>query len=256
MRRTIIAGNWKMHKTVPEAVGFARELKIKSIAFNNIDIVICPTFTTLVPVWDIIRDSKIKLGAQNIHWAEQGAFTGEVSASMIETCGCSFVIIGHSERRQLFGETDGIINKKLKRALTTKLIPIFCVGETLEQRKSKKTEQVIDAQIRLGLDGINIEVIKRVIIAYEPVWAIGTGETATPEQAEEVHSYIRQLIANLYNYEIAENLRIQYGGSVKPTNAKELLSQKDIDGALIGGASLEIESFIEIIKIAEIINLE
>lgn len=245
-----------MHKTVPEAVGFARELKIKSIAFNNIDIVICPTFTTLVPVWDIIRDSKIKLGAQNIHWAEQGAFTGEVSASMIETCGCSFVIIGHSERRQLFGETDGIINKKLKRALTTKLIPIFCVGETLEQRKSKKTEQVIDAQIRLGLDGINIEVIKRVIIAYEPVWAIGTGETATPEQAEEVHSYIRQLIANLYNYEIAENLRIQYGGSVKPTNAKELLSQKDIDGALIGGASLEIESFIEIIKIAEIINLE
>lgn len=251
MRRLIIAGNWKMNKTVPEAITFARELKVKTIGINNVDIVICPTFPALLPVHDIIKDSKIKLSAQNIHWEEKGAFTGEVSAAMIEATDCSFVIIGHSERRQYFGETNEIINKKLKRVLSTKLSPIFCVGETLEERKSGKTRQVVDAQVRIGLGGIDSENIQRIIIAYEPVWAIGTGETATPAQAEEVQSHIRELISSLYRDEIAEQLRIQYGGSVNPSNAEELLKQENIDGALIGGASLDVHSFLEIIKIAE-----
>ena len=239
-----------MNKTVPEAVSFARELKLKTIVFNKVDIIICPPFTALMPVFEIIKDSKIKLGAQNIHWEEKGAFTGEVSTSMIETTGCSFVIIGHSERRQYFAESNEIINEKIKRVLITKLSPIFCVGETLEERKAGKTEQIVNDQIRLGLDGISFEDIKRTVVAYEPVWAIGTGETATPEQAEEVHSFIRELINRLYNHEIANHLRIQYGGSVKPINAGDLLSQKNIDGALIGGASLELKSFLEIIKIS------
>ena len=242
-----------MNKTVPEAAAFARELKLKTLAFNNVDIIICPPYTALVPVSEIIKDSKVKLGAQNSHWEDKGAFTGEVSTSMLETTGCSFVIIGHSERRQYFAETNEIVNKKLKKVLTTKLAPIVCVGEMLEQRKSGKTEQIVDSQIREGLDGINSEDMQRITIAYEPVWAIGTGETATPEQADEVHGYIRELIGKLYNTKIAESMRIQYGGSVKPNNADDLLRQENIDGALIGGASLELESFIEIIKISNLI---
>ena len=250
MRRKIIAGNWKMNKTVPEAVEFSRELKLKTIAFNKTDIIICPPYPALVPVYEIIKDSKVKLGAQNSHYEEKGAFTAEVSTSMIETTGCSFVIIGHSERRQYFAESNEIINKKLKKVLSTKLLPIFCIGEILEERKSGRTEQVVDTQIREGLNGISSEDMQRITIAYEPVWAIGTGETATPQQAEEVHRYIRELIGKLYNAEIAERIRIQYGGSVKPANAEELLKQENIDGALIGGASLELDTFLEIIKIS------
>jgi len=239
-----------MNKTVPEAVAFARELKLKTLAFNNIDIIICPPYTALMPVYEIVKDTKVKLGAQNAHWEDSGAYTGEVSVSMIETSGCSYTIIGHSERRQYFSESNEIINKKLKKVLTSSLSPIFCVGETLEERKAGKTEQVIEKQIKVGLDGIGNENVKRIIIAYEPVWAIGTGETATPQQAEDVHLFIRNLIGSLYNHQIAEYIRIQYGGSVKPSNADELLRQKNIDGALIGGASLELDSFLEITKIS------
>jgi len=245
-----------MYKTVPEAINFARELKVKSIAYNNVDIVIAPPYTALTAVHEVIKDSKIKMSAQNIHWAEEGAYTGEVSTLMLESTGCVYTIIGHSERRQYFSETDAIINKKLLKTLSSKLLPILCVGETLEQRKSGKTEQVVDLQVRQALANVDPEKMKRVTIAYEPVWAIGTGENATPEQAQEVHAFIRNLISELYNFETASSLRIQYGGSVKPSNAVELLHQPDIDGALIGGASLKIDSFLEIIKVADQIKID
>lgn len=251
MRRIFIAGNWKMNKTVPESISFTRELKMKTLGYNNIDILICPPLTSLISILEIIKDSKIRLGAQNVHWEDSGAFTGEVSTSMLESAGCSHVIIGHSERRQYFGESNDLLNKKLKKVLKSKLLPIYCVGETIDQRKLGHTEKVVDEQIRSGLNGIGTDQIGRITIAYEPVWAIGTGETATPEQAEEVHLYIRNLITELYGDAIAENIRIQYGGSVKPSNAKELLMQKDIDGALIGGASIDLTSFSEILKIAD-----
>lgn len=240
-----------MYKTVPESINFARELKIKSIAYNNVDIVIAPPYTSLTAVHEVIKDSKIKLSAQNIHWADEGAYTGEVSTSMLKSTGCVYVITGHSERRQYFAETDEIINKKLLKVLSAKLLPILCVGETLEQQKSGKTERVVDSQLRQAFADVDREQARRVTIAYEPVWAIGTGENATPEQAQEVHAFIRSLISELYNSEIAGNMRIQYGGSVKPANAAELLHQPDIDGALIGGASLKIDTFLEIIKIAD-----
>ncbi len=239
-----------MYKTVPEAVAFARELIANSDSYANVDILICPPYTALHPVSEELKNSNVKLGAQNLHYEEEGAFTGEVSAAMIKSAGCDYVIVGHSERRQYFGETDSTVNKRLKRALVSGLLPIMCVGETLDQRKAGKTEQVVDAQIRLGLDGITLDDVKKITIAYEPVWAIGTGETATPEQADDVHRYIRQLIAVIYDKDVAENIRIQYGGSVKPNNARELLSRDDIDGALIGGASLKVDSFTDIIKIA------
>ncbi len=224
---------------------------MKTLGYNNIDILICPPLTSLISILEIIKDSKIRLGAQNVHWEDSGAFTGEVSTSMLESAGCSHVIIGHSERRQYFGESNDLLNKKLKKVLKSKLLPIYCVGETIDQRKLGHTEKVVDEQIRSGLNGIGTDQIGRITIAYEPVWAIGTGETATPEQAEEVHLYIRNLITELYGDAIAENIRIQYGGSVKPSNAKELLMQKDIDGALIGGASIDLTSFSEILKIAD-----
>jgi len=240
-----------MNKTVPEAVDFVRGLVKRVSEYKNTDIIVGPPFTALVPVSDVISKSNVKLSAQNMHQEDGGAYTGEISVSMLETSGCDFVILGHSERRQYFSETDELINKKLKKVLTSQLDPIFCIGETLDERKSGKTEQVIETQIKAGLDGISKEDVKRITIAYEPVWAIGTGETATPEQAEEVHAFIRKLLGELYDNEISENLRIQYGGSVKASNAEELLKQPDIDGALIGGASLDLESFIEIIIIAD-----
>lgn len=250
LRRKFIAGNWKMNKTVPESVNFAQELKEKSAKYTNVDILIAPTFTALASVAEVIKNSNIKLASQNLFWEKSGAFTGEISAEMIVSAGCSHVIIGHSERRQYFSETDETVNKRLKCALSSDLLPIFCVGETIEQRKAGETETVVGRQVKLGLNDISAQDIGKITVAYEPVWAIGTGETATPEQAEEVHQFIRELMSDLYNQEIADKIIIQYGGSVKPSNADELLKQPDIDGALIGGASLDVNVFTEIIKIA------
>lgn len=251
MRKKIIAGNWKMNKTGAEAMSFARDLKLKTLNINKTEIVICPPFTALVPVLDILKESRIKIGAQNVHWEPSGAFTGEISAEMIETAGCAYAIIGHSERRQFFGETDQTVNRKIKQTLTTRLAPIVCVGETLEQRQQGQTQAIIRTQIIDGLAGLSIEQMQRIVLAYEPVWAIGTGVTAKPEQAEEVHQFIRQLVAELFNSRAAELIPILYGGSVKPDNIKELLNQPDIDGGLIGGASLKVDSFVEMIKAAE-----
>jgi len=256
MRKTIIAGNWKMNKINSEAVAFARELKNKISSFDNVEIVVCPNFIALSPVCSILKESRVRVGAQNLYWEQSGAFTGEVSAEMIESSGCEYVIIGHSERRQYFGETNETVNKKIKHSLTTCcLTPIICVGETLEQREKGDTKNIIESQISKGLNGLSSAQMERIVIAYEPVWAIGTGVTATREQAEEVHLFIRDLLKNMYDEQIAESTPILYGGSMKPSNIKELLEQPDIDGGLIGGASLKVDSFVEMIEIAEqIIN--
>jgi triosephosphate isomerase len=214
----------------------------------NCDVIICPPFTSLSEANSLIRNTFIKLGAQNMHFEESGAFTGEISASMLKSVGCEYVILGHSERRTIFGEKDDLINKKIKKALQSGLKPIFCVGETLEERERNITSNVIENQITNGLRDISSDDLKKIIIAYEPVWAIGTGKTATPQQAEEVHEFIRNLIKKNFSDQSSENIIIQYGGSVKADNAAELLSQKDIDGALVGGACLKADSFIAIIK--------
>ncbi|HDP99611.1 MAG TPA: triose-phosphate isomerase [bacterium] len=252
MRKTIIAGNWKMNKNKSEAVAFANSLKEKISNIENVEIVVCPSFVSLVTLCDILKETQAEVGAQNLHWEASGAFTGEVSAEMIEAIGCRYVIIGHSERRQFFNETDDKVNKKIKRALTSCcLIPIVCVGETLDQREQGKTNAIIRTQVTKALESISSMQMQRLIIAYEPVWAIGTGVTASPEQAEEVHRLIRDLIEELYDEQTAEGISILYGGSVKPSNIADLLKQSNIDGGLIGGASLELDSFIEMIKIAE-----
>ncbi len=251
MRKKIIAGNWKMNKTGAEAASFARDLKLKTLNINKTEIVICPPFTALAPVYDMLKESRLKLGAQNVHWEPAGAFTGEISVEMIEKAGCKYVIIGHSERRQFFGETDQTVNKKIKQTLASSLCPIVCFGETLQQRQDGKTQSIIRTQVTEGLAGLSIEQMQRIVLAYEPVWAIGTGVTATPEQAEEVHNFIRQLLSGLFNSQTAEVVPILYGGSVKPDNIKELLNQQNIDGGLIGGASLKVDPFVEMIKVAE-----
>lgn len=233
MPQTIIAANWKMNKTALEAEEFLNQLKNAELKHDR-TAVICPPFTLL----PLFKGGEVKYGGQNIYWEEEGAFTGEISALMLKDLGCRYVIIGHSERRQFFGETDETVNKKLKKSLEHNLIPIFCVGESLEQRQANETIQIIEKQIKKGLDGI--EDLSSIVVAYEPVWAIGTGQTATPEQAQEVHAQIRQLTT--------PETSILYGGSVKPENAAELMQQPDINGALIGGASLEVESFIKIIN--------
>lgn len=249
MRRKIIAGNWKMHNDLKQSEDLIKSIKKllndKSI---NCDVIICPPFTSLSEASKLIQGSVIKLGAQNMHFENSGAFTGEVSAPMLKSAGCEYVILGHSERRTIFNESDETINRKIKKALEQKLKPIFCVGELLEEREKGITNDVIKSQILKGLEGISAEDMKNVIIAYEPVWAIGTGKTATPDQAQEVHEFIRDLIEINFSADISKKLIIQYGGSVKPENAKELLSQKDIDGALVGGACLKAESFMGIIE--------
>ncbi len=252
MREVYIAGNWKMNKTKKEAVAFALELKEKIQSIEKTEIVVCPSFIALSSVSDILQETRAGVGAQNVHWESSGAYTGEVSAEMIESVGCEYVIIGHSERRQYFGETDDIVNKKVKRVLQTCcLMPIICVGETLEQRESGKMKKVVSDQIKNGLAGLASSQMERVIIAYEPIWAIGTGVTATPEQAEEMHEFIRGLIRENFDEETANNISILYGGSVKPANIESLLKQNNIDGGLIGGASLKVDSFVEMIEIAE-----
>jgi triosephosphate isomerase (TIM) len=248
MRKRIIAGNWKMNKTLDEAVLLAQALSDELKSEKNVDVVLCPPFTNLSAVYQIIKNTPIRLGAQNIHWVEKGAYTGEISAEMVKSVGCAFVILGHSERRQFFQETNETVNKKITRVLGSQLTPIVCVGETLNERKSGQTDKVIETQIRGVLAGLPVEDAEKLVIAYEPVWAIGTGENATPQQAQQIHKFIRDLLTDIYNDRLAQGMRIQYGGSMKPDNAAELLAQPDVDGGLIGGASLDAKSFIGIIR--------
>jgi triosephosphate isomerase len=244
MRKKIIAGNWKMNKTPSEAVQLAAGL-VKSIGNEkDCDVVVCPTFTALTAVRDIIKGSQIKLGAQDMYWEESGAYTGEISAKMLLDSGCTYVILGHSERRALFGETNETVNKKVKAAHKNGLLPIMCVGETWEERQAGKKEAVIGEQVLKGLEGLTEAELINTIIAYEPVWAIGVGKTpATAEQAEEVHKFIRGLLAKHFCSNVASQMRIQYGGNVSDKNVEELMKIEDIDGGLVGGASLKVDVF-------------
>jgi len=237
-----------MHNNIPESLDLVRKILYGVQNINVLDILVCPPFTALKSVYDLIKGSNIKLGAQNLHWEMKGAFTGEISPLMLKDVGCEYVIIGHSERREYFKETDDIINKKIFAALKVGLKPIVCIGEKLEERESGVTEKVLEQQITEGLKGLSNEDMENITIAYEPVWAIGTGKTATPEIANTTQSFIRNKIKEIFNENIAEKIRILYGGSVKADNAKALLEQEHIDGALVGGASLEAENFIKIIK--------
>ena len=252
MRKPIVAGNWKMNKTVAEAkdlvAGIVRELG----DFKGVDVVVCPPYTALNAVGELLAESQsqVDLGAQDMHWEKSGAYTGEVSAPMLRELFCHYVILGHSERRAYFHETDDVVNRKVKAALGGNVTPIVCVGETLEQREAEATDQVVEAQVRGSLEGLSEDELAKIVVAYEPVWAIGTGRTATPEQAQEVHAHIRGVVSNMSGSSVAESLRIQYGGSMKPDNAKELIGQPDIDGGLIGGAALDPRSFVEIIQAA------
>ncbi len=250
-RRIIIAGNWKMHKTPAETLRLLNGLKVRAVNITKVEMVVCPTFVSLTIAAEALKDSRIVLGAQNMFWETEGAYTGEISAPMLKDAGCTYVILGHSERRQYFGETDETVNKRMHRALAEGLKPIMCIGETLQEREDNRMFEVLERQVTGGLAGISAGQMADVVLAYEPVWAIGTGKTATPEQADEAHAYIRGLIAKAYGDTVASAIRIQYGGSVKPGNAAELLSKDNIDGALVGGASLDAESFIAIIKAAE-----
>jgi len=250
MRKKIIAANWKMNKTVAEATDFVTSIKRDLGDCRDVDVVICPPFTALQVVGSGVTGTHIDLGAQNMHWEKSGAYTGEVSAEMLRELFCHYVILGHSERRQFFGETDEIVNKKVKAALAANLKPIVCVGESLAEREGNLTTKVVTTQIRGSLASLSSREMVDIIVAYEPVWAIGTGKTASPAQAQEVHALIRKLLKEISDDSVAQSIRIQYGGSVKGSNAKELFSQPDIDGGLVGGASLEARSFVEIVKAA------
>lgn len=251
MRPKVIAGNWKMFKDVHETSELVNGIKAKlDFSLDNTQIILCPPFTSLTVAQSLIQGSAMKLGAQNMHHEEEGAFTGEVSAKMLKSVGCTHVIVGHSERRQYFGETNESINKKAKKALAAGLTPIICVGETLEEREKNITDQVISVQVKGVLRDISAADVEKCIIAYEPVWAIGTGRNATPEEAEEVHLLIRKLIGQMHSWVVAEKVVIQYGGSVKPENAELLLRKPNIDGALVGGASLKADSFVAIVRAA------
>jgi len=251
-RKPIIAGNWKMNKTINEAVQLVTAIKRELLDEENVEIVICPPFTCLDSISELIGDSSIELGAQDMFWEEKGAYTGNISPLMIKDLKCKYVIIGHSERRKYFGETNETVNKKIKSAQATGLHPIVCVGETIEQRKEGITKKIVEEQVKEGFKDISEGEILKCVIAYEPIWAIGTGINATPEQAQEVHSFIRNdILKNKYGDTVSNSIRIQYGGSVKPDNIKELMSQSDIDGALVGGASLKEDSFCKIVKYYE-----
>ena len=247
MRKPIIAGNWKMHKTIAEAVEFVNDIKDK---VNNTDVeaVICAPFTLLKDLKEATKGTNIKIGAQNMHSAEQGAFTGEISAPMLKELNIDYVVLGHSERRQYFNETNETVNKKVIKALEEGIDPILCVGETLEEREAAETKNICKEQTEKALVGVSAEDMKKVVIAYEPVWAIGTGKTATAEDANDVIAYIREVVKGLYGEEISEEVRIQYGGSVKPSNVAEIMNQSDIDGALVGGASLLASDYTELVN--------
>jgi len=247
-RQTVIAGNWKMFKTNAEAEAMVKELRTLVDSTDQVEVVVCPPFTALSTVAAALKGSRIAVGAQDVYWEDKGAFTGEVSVHMLWSSGCRYCIIGHSERRQFFHETDETVNKKLNKLLGSELIPIMCVGELLAEREAGRVEEVVLGQMERGLAGLTGEQISRIIVAYEPVWAIGTGKTATPQIAEDVHSMIRKWLAGHASTQVAETVRILYGGSVKPDNASDLMGQPDIDGALVGGASLEAKSFAKIVK--------
>jgi len=250
-RKKIIAANWKMNHTHREAKSYADLLWTEVGVVNEIEVVLIPPFTAIPALAEALQKNPIaRLGAQNMHWEKCGAFTGEISTTMLRALNVNYVVLGHSERRRLFGETDEIINRKITAALSAGLRPIVCVGETLAERDSKRVEEVLKRQIQEGLNGVNSNQFQDLVIAYEPLWAIGTGRTATPEQAQEAHVFIRSVIASISEHPIAAEIRIQYGGSVKPENAEELLRQPDIDGALVGGASLDPRSFAQIIRSA------
>jgi triosephosphate isomerase len=253
-RKKLIAGNWKMNKTSADATALVADVVNAVGRQTDVEVVVCPPFTSIEKVASGIEGSTVKLGAQNMHHEASGAFTGEISASMLRALFVTHVILGHSERRALFGETDAFINKKVLTALKNQLRPILCVGETLAEREGGSTLKVVQTQLEAGLEGVSKELAPSVVIAYEPVWAIGTGKVATTEQAQEVHAFIRGLLTKLFTEPVAQKVRILYGGSMKPSNAPELLAQKDIDGGLIGGAALEARSFVELVTAAAAIK--
>ena len=250
MRTPIIVGNWKLNKTISEAVALVTSLKSLVADVTDIEVVVAPVFTGLSAVAAALADGDIRLAAQNVFWEDSGAFTGEVSPAMLKDVGCHYVIVGHSERRQYFGETNESVNRKAKAAHAHGLTPIVCAGESLEERESGKTGAVVKDHILNGIDGLSVDQIATTVIAYEPVWAIGTGHNATPDQAQEVHALIRSLLSEIYSADAASKVRIQYGGSVKPDNAAAIIAQPDVDGALVGTASWEAESFAQIVKAA------
>jgi triosephosphate isomerase len=247
MRTPFIAANWKMYKTVHEAVAFIKELRLLVKDVHDVEIVVAPPFTALHSAVEAAHGSNVGIAGQNLHWEREGAFTGEISAGMLKEAGAEYVVIGHSERRRLFGETDQTVNRKLASALAAQLTPIVCIGETLEERDASKTLEVLDRQIKQGLDGLSGDDIAALVIAYEPVWAIGTGRNATAAQAGEAHAHIRARLRQWFGGAAAEQCHVLYGGSVKPDNIRELASLEDVDGALVGGASLDVRSFFEIV---------
>jgi triosephosphate isomerase len=249
-RIPLLAGNWKMHGTAPEAAELATAIQQAVSDITDRDVLVAPTFPALAPVAQVLHGTRILLAGQNLHWEDRGAFTGEVSGAMLRAVGCSHVIVGHSERRQLFGETDEWVARKARAALRADLTPIVCIGETLAEREADETWAVIDRQLRAALYDLDAAAIGRLVLAYEPVWAIGTGKVASPEEAEEVHASIRQLVGELGNAAVAGAVRILYGGSVKPDNIDALMRQPDIDGALVGGASLNAADFSRIVRFA------
>jgi triosephosphate isomerase len=248
MRKPLIAGNWKMHKTLGDAIEYVMAFGEAVADIVAVDVLLCVPAPLCAPLAKLLKDSNVQLGAQNLYWEEKGAFTGEVSGQMLESVGCNYVIVGHSERRHVFGETDEEVNRKLRAALAAYLTPIFCIGETLEQREAGETNGVLRHQVSEGLKGFGADEVAKMVIAYEPVWAIGTGVTATPNQANEAQRVVRELVKAQAGDAVADALRILYGGSVKPDNIVELMREPEIDGALVGGASLSVESFVKIVK--------
>ena len=250
MRKQIVAGNWKMNKNIQESIQLADEIvgNVKDLILDSTRVILAPTFVNLSEVIKVTDGSKVEVAAQNMHQAKSGAYTGEISAEMLTSIGLKTVILGHSERREYFGETDEILASKVDAALANNLEVVFCFGEVLEDRKSDNHFKVVESQIKNGIFHLDSSAWKNIVLAYEPVWAIGTGETASPEQAQEMHAFIRKIVAEKYNNEVAENVSILYGGSVKPSNAKEIFSKKDVDGGLIGGAALNSSDFISLVK--------
>ena len=251
MRTPFIAGNWKMFKTVQEATAFVTDLRAAVKDATGVQVVVGPPFTAIHAAAQAARGSNIEVSAQDLHWEKQGAFTGEISAAMIKEAGAAYVIIGHSERRQLFGETDAIVNRKVQSAIAQGLTPIMCIGETLEERERNETLLILDRQIKGGLDGVTADQVGAMVVAYEPVWAIGTGRVATSAQAGEAHAHIRTRLRQWFGGDAADRCRVIYGGSVKPDNIRDLIAEPDVDGALVGGASLEVKSFADIVKGSE-----